>query len=145
MISSLVTSTFRILFKVCLSSLHAPIPYTEIKQRSWPVGAQGQDQHKCKSYSLSCPVSSEQPPAVCPYSHFTYYLQPTSEDTSLWLFPHRRQYAQRPVDVTKLLHLFYCWTPIWLSHHWAWHQRGYWRYRNLFDWLIDDSKTLEEL
>ena len=25
---------------------------------------------------------------------------------------------------------------IWLLHHWAWLRRGYWRYRNLIDWLI---------
>ena len=31
------------------------------------------------------PVSLEQPPAVCPFSHFSCYLQETSEDTSLWL------------------------------------------------------------
>ena len=29
------------------------------------------------------------------------------------------------------------WTPIWLLRHWAWLRRGYWRYRNLIDWLID--------
>ena len=29
-----------------------------------------------------------------------------------------------------------CWTPIWLSCHWAWLHRGYWRFRNLIDWLI---------
>ena len=30
-----------------------------------------------------------------------------------------------------------CWALIWMSCHWAWLRRGYWRYRNLIDWLID--------
>ena len=41
----------------------------------------GQDQYWCKSFSLLCPVSLEQPPAVCPFS---CYLQEISEDASLW-------------------------------------------------------------
>ena len=52
-------------------------------------------------------------------------------------FPHRHQYAQWPVDVVELLHRFCCWALIWMSRHWAWLRRGYWRYRNLVGWLID--------
>ena len=38
---------------------------------------------RCKSFTLLCSVSLQQPPAVCPCSHFSCYLQETSEDTSL--------------------------------------------------------------
>ena len=93
---------FRILFKInlftyrtrawktaCLSSLHAyritPIPFTEIEQWYLSVGPQGQDQHRCKSILVLCPVSLEQPPAVCPFSYFSCYLQEISQDTPLWL------------------------------------------------------------
>ena len=38
----------------------------------------------CQSLG-SRPTQVEQPPAVCPFSHFSFYLQETSEDTSLWL------------------------------------------------------------
>ena len=34
-----------------------------------------------------------------------------------WPFPHRHQHTWWPIDVTELLHRFWCWTPIWLSHH----------------------------
>ena len=37
---------------------------------------------------------------------------------------------------------FCCWTLIWLSRHWAWLRRGYWRYRSLIDWLIDWNVSL---
>ena len=29
------------------------------------------------------------------------------------------------------------WTPMWLLCHWAWLCRGYWRYKNLIDWLME--------
>ena len=54
-----------------------------------------------------------------------------------WPFPHRYRHARWPVDVTELFPRFCCWTLIWLSRHWAWLRWGYWRYRNLTDWLID--------
>ena len=58
----------------------------------------------------------------------------------IWPFPHRyRQYAW-PVDVTELFPRFCCWTLIWLSRHWAWLCRGYWRYWRLIDWFIDFLK-----
>ena len=38
---------------------------------------------------------------------------------------------------TELFPRFCCWTLIWLSRHWAWLRRGYWRNRSLIDWLID--------
>ena len=37
---------------------------------------------------------------------------------------------------TELFPRFCCWILIWLSRHWAWLCRGYWRYRSLIDWLI---------
>ena len=38
---------------------------------------------------------------------------------------------------TELYPRFCRWTLIWLSCHWAWLRRGYWRYRSLIDWFID--------
>ena len=55
----------------------------------------------------------------------------------IWPFPHRHRHSPWPVDVTELFPLFCCWTLIWLSRHWAWLRRGYWRYRGFIDWLID--------
>ena len=52
-------------------------------------------------------------------------------------FPHRYRHFPRPVDVTELFPRFCRWTLIWLSRHWAWLRRGYWRYRSLLNWLID--------
>ena len=66
-------------------SLSLPSPITEIKQRYKYVASQGHDQYRRKSFSLLCPVSLEQPAAVCPFSHFICYLQETSQGTSLWL------------------------------------------------------------
>ena len=55
----------------------------------------------------------------------------------IWPFPHRYRHSPWPVDVTELFPRFCCWTLIWLSRHWAWLRRGYWRYRSwLIDWLI---------
>ena len=51
-------------------------------------------------------------------------------------FHPRYRHAVWPVDVMELFLRFCCWTPIRLSRHWAWHRRGYWRYRKLIDWLI---------
>ena len=71
------------------------------------------------------PVSLKQPPAVCPFSHFSCYCQETSEDTS---FCHGLslidQHAWWLIDVTELLHQICCWIPIWLSFHWTWFHRG---------------------
>ena len=54
----------------------------------------------------------------------------------IWPFPHRYRHSPWPVDVTELFPRFCCWTLIWLSRHWAWLRRGYWRYRTLIDWFI---------
>ena len=62
-----------------------------------------------------------------------------------WLFPHRYRHSPWSVDVTELLPRFCCWTLIWMSRHWAWHRRGYWRYRRLIDWLICDGTLLGSL
>ena len=43
----------------------------------------GQDHHRRRSFSRLCPVSLEQPPAVCSFSHFSCHLQETSQGTSL--------------------------------------------------------------
>ena len=44
-----------------------------------------------------------------------------------------------PYCLLMLLQRLRIWTPIWLLRHWAWLRRGYWRYRNLIDWLIDTT------
>ena len=54
-----------------------------------------------------------------------------------WPFLHRHRHAEWPVHVTELFLRFCCWTLILLLRHWAWFHRGYWRYRNLIDGLID--------
>ena len=46
-------------------------------------------------FSLMCPVSLEQPPAVCPFSQFSCYLQEISEDRSLW-------FGLSPIDTITL-------------------------------------------
>ena len=53
-------------------------------------------------------------------------------------FLHRHWHAQWPVDVMELFLWWCCWTLFRLSRHSAWPGRGYWHYRNLIDWLIDD-------
>ena len=55
----------------------------------------------------------------------------------IWPFPHRCCHSTWPLDATELFPRVCCWTLIWLSHHWAWRRRGYWRYRSLIEWLID--------
>ena len=59
-----------------------------------------------------------------------------------WPFPHRHRHARWPVDIVELLHRFCCWALIWIMRHWAWLRRGYWRYRNLVDWLMIDSECV---
>ena len=54
-----------------------------------------------------------------------------------WPFPHRHQHTRWPVDVMEKCHWFCGWKLIRLSPHWAWLHLGYWRYRNLIDWLLD--------
>ena len=55
----------------------------------------------------------------------------------IYRVPRRHRCAQLTVDVTEWLQRLCIWTPIWLLRHWAWLRRGYWRYKNLIDWLID--------
>ena len=57
-------------------------------------------------------------------------------------FPHRCRHSPWPVDVTELFPRFCCWTLIWLSCHWAWLRRGYWRYKSLIDWYPAESLNL---
>ena len=79
-------------------------------------------------------------------------LKQTSFKTSTpvsWKVPlphQRQQFTHKPSFLpthvtsrhhfTKLFPRFCCWALIWLSYHWAWLRRGYWRYRSLIDWLI---------
>ena len=88
--------------------------------------------------SLLCPISPEQPAAVCPFINFSCYLKETSEDTSIWLgLSPLDLHTQQVVDAMELFHRFCYWTLIWLSRYWAWLCRGYLLYRNLIGWLID--------
>ena len=60
---------------VYLRSMLAPsISFTVIKQGNESVSPSGQNQHRCKSFSLLCSISLEQPPTICPLSHFRRYL-----------------------------------------------------------------------
>ena len=98
---------------------------------SGPTLAQGPSAHVPLLFGTTFHYLSVQPPRL-----------PPSEDISkhtFWLgLPLRRhQCALLPIDITKRLQRLHIGTPIWLLHHWAWLCRGYWRYRNLIDWLID--------
>ena len=88
-----------------------------------------------------CFISLEQPPAVSPFTHFSWYLLGSISKTHLlWLglSPYWHQHTRWPVDVTELLHRFCCWTPIQLLHATeAGFAHRYWCSRNLIDWLID--------
>ena len=68
-----------------------------------------------------CPCSLQQPSTICPFIHLGYHLQKTSQNIPF-------QLGLPPVDTD---------VPYCLLRHWAWLRRGYWRYRNLIDWLID--------
>ena len=83
----------------------------------------------------SC-VSLQQPVAVCPFSHFSYYLlRNIWKHISLtWPFLHSYCHSPWPVDVMEQLDRIRCWTLIRLSHHWAWLHRGY---GAIEVWLID--------
>ena len=98
----------------------------------------------------SRPTLAQEPSAHVPLLFGTtiHYLSvqpprlPPSEDVSkhtfsTWPFPCRHRCTLLPVDVTERLQRLLIWTPIWLLRHWVWLRRGYWRYRNLIDWLID--------
>ena len=61
-----------------------------------------------------------------------------------WPFHQRNQHTQWPVDVTELFLWFCCWTLVQLLRHWAWLCWGYWCFRNLIDWLIDDAHWQQE-
>ena len=65
--------------------------------------------------------------------------------TLTWSFSHRYWHARWPVDVTELFPRFWFWTQIRLSRHWAWLCWGYWRYRNLIDWLTEVFSRLSVL
>ena len=96
---------------------------------SRPTLAQGPSAHLPLLFGTTFHYLSVQPPRL-----------PPSEDVSnhtfsTWPFPCRHGCALLPFDVTERLQRLRIWTPIWLLRHWAWLRRGYWRYRNLIDWL----------
>ena len=81
-------------------------------------------------FGTTCCCLSAQPFQLLPLGNIWRRISLT------WPFSHRYRHARCPVDVTELFSRFCCWTLIRLSRHWAWLRRGYWRYRNLIDWLI---------
>ena len=58
-------------------------------------------------------------------------------------FPFNHQHTWQLIDAIEMFHQFSYWTLIWLSRHPVWLHQGYWRYRNLIDWLIDSKNWLE--
>ena len=73
--------------------------------------------------------------AVCPsipMCHTQYHYT-----TLTYYAPHSHQHTRWPVDVMELLDRFCCWTRIWLDAPLSLARTGYWRYRNLIDWLIN--------
>ena len=104
--------------------------------RSWNglyillIANEGTSAHVPLPFATTFHYLSVQPPRL-----------PSSEDVSkhtfsTWPPPRRHRGALLPVDVTERLQRLYIWTPIWRLRHWAWLRRGYWRYRNLIDWLV---------
>ena len=90
-----------------------------------------------RAFSLLHSVSLEQPLAVCPFSHFSCYLQKTSEDTALLTWPFSHKTPARPMACWCYWTVSSSLLLIRLSRHWPWLRRGYRRYRNLIDWLIE--------
>ena len=77
----------------------------------------GQDQHRHNSFLLLSPISLKQPAAVCPFSHFSIYLQEASEDTSLWL-------SLSPIDIStpdSPLMLWSCFINFAVEHRFSCH------------------------
>ena len=81
-------------------------------------------------FGTTCRCLSVQPVQLPPSRNIWRHI------SLIWPFPHRYRHSPWPVDVTELFPRFCCWTLIWLSRHWAWLRRGYWRYKTLIDWLI---------
>ena len=123
-----------LIFTPCLPHNSHPVHWHQAKY----IVCQSLGSRHTHTFPLLCPVCLEQPADVCLFSHFSCYLQETSEDTSPWLglSPFRHQLTWQPTDALELLHRFCYGALIHLSYHWAWLRRGYWRYRNLTDWLI---------
>ena len=122
----------------CLSSVHAcgttPIPFTEIKQRvlqslrSKPTQLQELFTLLLHLFSTTSRCLSLQSVRLLHSRNIWRHISLT------WLFPHRHQHAWWPVDVMELFLQFGCWTPIRLSHHWAWLHQGF---GGIEIWLID--------
>ena len=81
-------------------------------------------------FGITLPCLSIQPVQLLPSRNIWRHI------SLIWPFPHRYRHCPWPVDVTELFPRFCCWTLIWLSRHWAWLCRGYWRYRSLIDWWL---------
>ena len=103
---------------------------------SRPTLAQGPSAHVPLLFGTTFHYLCVQPPRL-----------PPSEDVSkhtfsTWPSPRRHRCALLPVDVAERLQRLCIWTPIWLLRHWAWLRRGYRRYRNLIDWLVQSDVWL---
>ena len=150
-----LTERFRILFKINLLTYKTlrekqPVIFTPCLPHHFHTvhwdqttiiacQSPGQDQQRCKRFSLLWPIPLEQPAAVClsvqpiqllPVRNISRHISVTGP------FLHRYQHARWPVDVMEQFHQFCCWTLIRLSRPWARLWREYWRYRSLIDWLI---------
>ena len=145
---------YRVHFKICLltyKALHEEqlVYLCSLIAISLPSHWDQREESLCPSLG-SRPTLAQGPSAHVPLLFGTtfHYLGvqpprlPPSEDVSkhtfsTWPSPRRHRCAQLPVDVTERLQQLLIWTPIWLLRHWAWLRQGYWRYRNLIDWLIE--------
>ena len=102
---------------------------------SRPTLTQGPSAHVPLLFGTTFHYLSVQPPRL-----------PPSEDVSkhtfsTWPSLHSHRCALLPVDVMERLQQHRIWTLIWLLRHWAWLRRGYWRYRNLIDWLGSTTRS----
>ena len=73
------------ILSVYLPSMIAPsLPFRSLRAMKESLcWFPGQDQQRCKVFSLLCRFPLEQPPAVCLLSHLNWNLQETSQNASL--------------------------------------------------------------
>ena len=75
---------------------------------------------------------------VCDYSAHLFF---NFSHLIRYFFPANVLMLAQPVQPPSLSVPYprCCWTLIWMSRHWAMLHRGYWGYRSMIDWLINEQ------